>query len=239
MSRVLLDEKEAARSALATRAAPPSCEKSMRSSRRDARSLAEIRYLAEQAKENESARQVLHDALLETWPAVYSDVIRRAQNQARREAGETARRHHELGTKHHPDILSGKTNHFIERIVFFRSGLFRAFGPPSHSGATLTPTLVKRFFYIQDPWRLSENDNDIHVYLARARVNYWQPPKPKFNVGDRVRDRDGGRRGIITRIGDYDDYIRQYLYRVADENNHQTYWNERTIVRVRTRAAGR
>lgn len=50
-----------------------------------AHSLMDLRRLAYRAKRSEAAREVLHDALLETFPE-YGDMIRRLNNWTKREA---------------------------------------------------------------------------------------------------------------------------------------------------------
>ena len=50
--------------------------------REDPRSLVELRRLALRAQRKPGAREVLHDALLETWPRIYEDRISEAYQAA-------------------------------------------------------------------------------------------------------------------------------------------------------------
>lgn len=52
--------------------------------RRDPRSLLELRRLAHKAKRSPGMREVLHDALLETFPVQYENIIQRAQRESLR-----------------------------------------------------------------------------------------------------------------------------------------------------------
>ena len=56
-------------------------------------------------------------------------------------------------------------------------------------------------------------------------------PKPKFKVGDLVRDRDGSRNGIVAFNGEYDSYLGGYRYRVLELDGRRHYWNESSMVR--------
>ena len=55
-----------------------------RRARRDPRSLLELRRLALRVRRNPDAREVLHDALLETFPREYEAWIRAAQQRAKK-----------------------------------------------------------------------------------------------------------------------------------------------------------
>lgn len=75
-------------------------------------------------------------------------------------------------------------------------------------------------------------------YLAARRKERHGIPDPKFRLGDIV-SRDIGnpvyrrQRGEVSFIGDYDDYLGQYRYKVLDDNGSRTFWNENSMVLVR------
>lgn len=130
------------------------------------RSLMELRRLAYRAKRSDAAREVLHDALLETFP-YYSDVIRRVQNWTKREAQRMARLHR--GVKHRPGVT-----HFVQRYVVFHPRYLKYVTP---SGRKLYPNWTKRNrtsipFSVRDPWQRFEHEDDADVYESKTPIRY-------------------------------------------------------------------
>ena len=58
------------------------------------------------------------------------------------------------------------------------------------------------------------------------------PPDPKFRIGDKVKRDDGSDEGVISFIGGYDDYLKQYRYKVQSDRSGRKFWNENSIVLV-------
>lgn len=132
------------------------------------RSLMELRRLAYRAKRSAAAREVLHDALLETFPLEYSDVIRRAQNQTKRKAQHMAHLHRDSWRP--PE---GST-HFVERYVVFHPRYLKYVTP---SGRKLYPNWTKRkrasiLFTIETGWQLPEHPTDVEVYESKTPIRY-------------------------------------------------------------------
>lgn len=62
-----------------------------------------------------------------------------------------------------------------------------------------------------------------------------QNPRPKFKLGETVRDRDNPSMvGEVSYIGSYDDYLKQYRYKVLEPSGRRNYWNENSMIRVKT-----
>ncbi len=57
-------------------------------------------------------------------------------------------------------------------------------------------------------------------------------PKPKFKLGDRVKDKDGSREGKVSFVGEYDDYKGQYSYKVTEKGGKRHYWNENSMIKA-------
>jgi hypothetical protein len=58
-------------------------------------------------------------------------------------------------------------------------------------------------------------------------------PKPKFKLGDKVKDKDGSREGVVSFVGEYDSYIKGYRYKVKEPSGKRQYWNETSMVKVK------
>jgi hypothetical protein len=56
-------------------------------------------------------------------------------------------------------------------------------------------------------------------------------PKPKFKLGDKVKDKDGSREGEVSFVGEYDAHIGGYRYKVKESNGTRHYWNETSMVK--------
>jgi hypothetical protein len=54
-------------------------------------------------------------------------------------------------------------------------------------------------------------------------------PARKFELGDYVIDKDGSREGVVSYVGDYDDYIGGYRYKVKEPDGTRKYWSETTM----------
>lgn len=52
---------------------------------------------------------------------------------------------------------------------------------------------------------------------------------PRFSLGDKVVITDLNRSGVISFVGQYDDHIGQYRYKVSDEVGQRKTWNENSL----------
>lgn len=57
-------------------------------------------------------------------------------------------------------------------------------------------------------------------------------PKPKFKLGDKVKDKDGSREGEVSFVGQYDEYINQYRYKVKEKSGKRHTWNEGSMIKA-------
>lgn len=144
---------------------------------RDRRSLLEIRRLAYRAGRSSpeaawgraDVRAVLHDALLETFPFEYPDVIRRADNQVKRETQRMARLHQEPWRRR-----AGVTQYVTRYVIFHPSYLRYVVGPgrkryPRWHGKKSRASIL---FSIIDPWRPLETESDVLVYETKAPIRF-------------------------------------------------------------------
>lgn len=68
---------------------------------------------------------------------------------------------------------------------------------------------------------------------TRARAPSRPEPKPKFQLGDYVRDKESrGWEGVVSYIGDYDQALRGFRYKVTQQDGVRTTWNERSMVKA-------
>jgi hypothetical protein len=75
--------------------------------------------------------------------------------------------------------------------------------------------------YIAQLSHMTRNAYDYHRPFGGDR-----PPKPKFELGDQVRDIDTGATGKVSFIGQYDSLIGGWRYRVLEPDGTRKYWNE-------------
>lgn len=66
--------------------------------------------------------------------------------------------------------------------------------------------------------------NDLEKAVSRKKKS-TRIPKARFKVGDKVRDLDADRRGIIGVVGSYDDYQGLYKYRVMQSDGSYIWWD--------------
>jgi hypothetical protein len=77
------------------------------------------------------------------------------------------------------------------------------------------------------PAKMAENRR------RRQRRNSGMEPRPKFKVGDRVKDKEVSRTGVVVHVHSYDDVIGGYRYKVQEADGTRLYWNEPTMLLVR------
>jgi hypothetical protein len=56
-------------------------------------------------------------------------------------------------------------------------------------------------------------------------------PKPKFKIGDKVKDKDGSRSGVVGFVGEYDKDLGGYRYKVKEADGKRHNWNETLMVK--------
>lgn len=157
--------------------------------RRDPRGLLELRRLAFKAQRSEGAREVLHDALLETFPTVYPKFLQLAKKQAEAAAkrNEPADRESETAWAYRGEYENDR----YVRYVVFRPRLLRHrksypddifFDVTGHSHKLLSDVVVARVTVkargpVVDPvmFRRDRRDGDVFAMLVgrpagRSRV---------------------------------------------------------------------
>lgn len=60
-------------------------------------------------------------------------------------------------------------------------------------------------------------------------------PQPKFKLGDKVKDKDGSREGEVSFVGEYDDHLGGYRYKVVEKDGTRKNWNETSMIKARRR----
>jgi hypothetical protein len=83
-----------------------------------------------------------------------------------------------------------------------------------------------------DPLRQFE-DALITSRVASRVTSAKKDPKPKFKLGDKVKDKDGSREGEVSFVGEYDAHIGGYRYKVKESNGKRQNWNEDSMVKVK------
>ncbi len=63
-------------------------------------------------------------------------------------------------------------------------------------------------------------------YLRTAHKMSQNRPRPKFKLGDWVKSRSTGHEGEVSFIGEYDDFLGLYRYKVLEPSGRRNYWNE-------------
>ena len=76
------------------------------------------------------------------------------------------------------------------------------------------------------------HDGRTVAQLAHMARNAREP-EPRFRLGDQVRDVDGSRQGTVSFVGQYDELIGGYRYRVLEADGTRKFWNETNMVLVK------
>lgn len=127
----------------------------MRRRLRDPRSLMELRRLAHRAPRSPEAREVLHDALLETFPEQYTEAIEDVHREAR-EALDLRRYGY------------GK----VEYVIFFSTQMLRwkKLGARPHLSALFVP-VASPFTGFMEPRSEKVHTEAIERYLRRSQID--------------------------------------------------------------------
>lgn len=69
---------------------------------------------------------------------------------------------------------------------------------------------------------------------AVLRAGRTGKPRPKFTYGDFVKHKDvPTMRGTVSFIGEYDEFLGGYRYKVEEPSGRRVTWNESSMVKVR------
>lgn len=67
------------------------------------------------------------------------------------------------------------------------------------------------------------------AFLDAQRRMRGSDPEPRFKVGDHVERDDGSMTGVVTYIGQYDELIGGYRYKVQEPSGVRLFWNETSM----------